>query len=67
MNQVLLEPGDTVITEMFTYQGAVNRLRKLQVNVVGVPLDGDGMRMDALDMTLQDLQKQGVRPGGGLG
>lgn len=62
MNQVLLEPGDTVITELFTYQGAVNRLRKLQVNVVGVPLDQGGMRMDALEMTLQDLQKQGVRP-----
>ena len=62
MNQVLLEPGDTVLTELFTYQGAVNRLRKMQVNVIGIPLDEGGMRMDALEMTLGDLQKQGVRP-----
>ncbi len=62
MNQVLLEPGDTVITELFTYQGAVNRLRKMQVNVVGVPLDEGGIRMDALEITLGDLRKQGVRP-----
>jgi 2-aminoadipate transaminase len=62
MNQVLLEPGDTVITELFSYQGALNRLRRLQVNIVGVPLDQEGMRMDALAMTLADLRKQGVRP-----
>jgi 2-aminoadipate transaminase len=62
MNQVLLEPGDTVITELFSYQGALNRLRRLQVNLVGVPLDQEGMRMDALAMTLESLRKQGVRP-----
>jgi len=62
MNQVLLEPGDTVITELFSYQGALNRLRRLQVNIVGVPLDKGGMRMDALAMTLEDLRKQGIRP-----
>jgi len=28
LNEVLLEPGDTVITELSTYQDAVSRLRK---------------------------------------
>lgn len=62
VNQILLEPGDTVVMELFTYQGAVNRLRKKQVNIVGVPLDDDGMRMDALASTLADLRQQGVTP-----
>ena len=59
---MLLEPGDTVIAELFTYQGVVGRWRKLDVNVVGVPLDDDGMRMDALATTLADLRGGGVRP-----
>lgn len=62
LNEVLLEPGDTVLMELFTYQGAVNRLRKRQVNIIGIPLDGDGMRMDALASTLEDLRQKSVTP-----
>ena len=62
INQVLLEPGDTIITELFSYQGFLNRVRKRQVNIVGVPLDHDGMRMDALASTLADLRQKGVTP-----
>lgn len=62
LNEVLLEPGDTVITELFTYQGVVSRLRKCQVNIVGIPLDQDGMRMDALAAALADLRRRGVTP-----
>src|SRR5919198_584897 len=38
LNEVLLEPGDTVIMELFTYQGAVSRVRQHKVNIVGIPL-----------------------------
>jgi 2-aminoadipate transaminase len=62
LNQVLLEPGDTVITELFTYQGVLNRLRKRQVNIVGIPLDDEGMRMDHLASVLEDLRQKGVTP-----
>ncbi|MBM3225045.1 MAG: PLP-dependent aminotransferase family protein [Candidatus Tectomicrobia bacterium] len=62
LNEVLLEPGDTVIAELFTYQGWVNRLRKLQVNLVGIPLDEGGMRMDALASALENLRQKGVTP-----
>ena len=48
VNQTLLARGDTVIIERETYQGALNRLTRLGVNVVGIPLDHEGMRMDAL-------------------
>jgi 2-aminoadipate transaminase len=62
VNQALLARGDTVIVEQETYQGALNRLSRLGINVIGIPLDGDGMRMDALAATLADLKAKGIRP-----
>jgi 2-aminoadipate transaminase len=62
VNRTLLESGDTVIIEEDCYQGSINRLTKLGVTPIGVPLDGDGMRMDALAATLESLRAKGVRP-----
>src|SRR5580704_8064705 len=62
VNGILLARGDTIITETATYQGALNRWTRLGVNAVGIPLDGEGMRMDALAATLDDLKRRGVRP-----
>ena len=62
VNQSLLARGDTVIMEQETYQGSLNRLTKLGVNVVGIPLDQDGMRMDALAAALAGLKRKGVTP-----
>ncbi|MBV9828151.1 MAG: PLP-dependent aminotransferase family protein [Alphaproteobacteria bacterium] len=62
INQVLLEPGDTVILEEFTYQGYLNKLKRLGVNMVSAPLDDDGIRIDALGSILADLKAKGVTP-----
>jgi 2-aminoadipate transaminase len=62
VNQTLLTRGDTVIIEQDTYQGALNRLTRLGVDAVGIPLDGDGMRMDALAAALEDLTCRNIRP-----
>ena len=61
-NATLLARGDTVIIEEDCYQGSINRLTRLGVTVVGIPLDRDGMRMDALATALEDLKRKGVRP-----
>lgn len=61
VNATLLNRGDTIITEAETYQGSLNRWRRLGVNAVGIPLDRDGMRMDALASALDDLKRRGVR------
>src|ERR1700759_3484195 len=39
VNAVLLERGDTVIIEQECYQGSINRLMRMGVNIVGIPLD----------------------------
>src|SRR3569832_1341676 len=58
----LLARGDTVICERDCYEGTLNRYTRLGVNVVGIPLDQDGMRMAALAAALADLKRKGVRP-----
>ncbi len=62
VNQVLLEPGDTVVMEQLTYSGAIERARRRGARVVGVPLDQDGLRTDRLATLLEDLRAEGVRP-----
>ncbi len=62
VNRVLLEPGDTVILEEFTYGGALTKLQRRGVKIVGAPLDDDGLRIDALGRILDDLAARGIVP-----
>lgn len=62
VNAVLCERGDTVIYEQESYQGSINRMTRMGVNVVGIPLDHDGLRIDALGNALAELKARGVRP-----
>src|SRR5919204_5569500 len=57
VNGILLARGDTVLIEQDTYQGALNRLTRLGVEAIGIPLDGEGLRMDALSAALADLKR----------
>jgi 2-aminoadipate transaminase len=62
VNAALLERGDTVIIEEDCYQGSINRLLRLGVTPIGIPLDRHGMRMDALATTLDELAHRNIRP-----
>ena len=62
VNGLLLARGDTVLIEQESYQGSLNRLARLGVKAVGIPLDGDGMRVDAVAAALADLKSRGIRP-----
>ena len=62
INATLLQRGDTVIIEEDCYQGSINRLTRLGVTPIGIPLDRDGMRMDALSNALDELTRKGVKP-----
>jgi 2-aminoadipate transaminase len=62
VSRLFINPGDTVILEEFCYAGAINRFKKVGANIVGVPLDEDGMRMDVLASTLEGLKQKGVTP-----
>jgi 2-aminoadipate transaminase len=62
VNHTLLARGDTVLIEQETYQGSLNRLTRLGVNAVGIPLDQDGIRVDALAAALADHKRRGITP-----
>jgi 2-aminoadipate transaminase len=62
VNGVLLAPGDTVIIEQETYGGCLSRFARLGVKPIGIPLDHEGMRMDALAAALDDLKRRGIQP-----
>ena len=62
VNGLLLSPGDTVLIEQECYQGSITRLVRRGVNIIGIPLDGDGMRIDAVEVALKDLRSKNIRP-----
>jgi DNA-binding transcriptional MocR family regulator len=60
--KTLVDPGDVVVTEAPTYPGAVPTFCAYQADVVQVTLDRDGMRVDELEETLDELDRSGRRP-----
>jgi 2-aminoadipate transaminase len=62
VNELLINPGDTVIVEEDTYGGTLSRLRRRGARIVGAALDRDGLKIDALERQLDELAAQGVRP-----
>jgi 2-aminoadipate transaminase len=62
VNRIMLNRGDTVILEEFTYGGALTKLQRLGVHVIGAPLDDDGLVIDALDRILTELKAKGTVP-----
>jgi len=59
---VFIEPGDVVIVEAPTFLGAVGRFVNAGARLIAIPVDELGMDVDALEVTLSDLKKQGIRP-----
>lgn len=49
----LLRPGDTVVVESPTYANAIQLFNWLDVRVLGIPTDDEGMRVDLLAHLLQ--------------
>lgn len=62
VNRLLVNRGDTVIVEALTFAGALAKLRIAGATIIGAPLDGQGLRIDALEAILRDLRARGVQP-----
>ncbi|WP_392534966.1 PLP-dependent aminotransferase family protein [Nostoc sp. C117] len=59
---VFIEPGDVVIVEGPTFLGVVARFVHSGARLITIPVDELGMDVDALEETLSDLKKKGIRP-----
>ena len=60
--KTLIDPGDVIVAEAPTYPGAVPTFCAYQADVVQVTMDRDGMRVDELEQTLDELERTGRRP-----
>jgi 2-aminoadipate transaminase len=54
----LVDAGDVAVVEAPTYLGAIMAFRGYEADLRGVPMDGDGMRVDVL----ADMLESGLRP-----
>jgi 2-aminoadipate transaminase len=48
--RVLVEPGDVVLTELATFTGSLTAFRNAGAELVGLPVEHDGIDLDALDL-----------------
>ena len=60
--QALVNPGDVVLAEEFTYAGTLGFLRRFGADVRPVACDSDGMLPDSLDSQIQAAIDEGRRP-----
>src|SRR5262245_13130644 len=60
--KTLIDPGDVIVAEGPTYPGAVPTFSAYQADVVQIPMDADGMRVDELEAALARLDSEERRP-----
>ena len=60
--QALVDPGDVVLAEEFTYAGTLGFLRRFGADVRAVECDTEGMLPDSLEYQIQAAVGEGRRP-----
>ena len=61
VSKALLDPGDIVIVELPSYLAALNAFRSYGAEMVGIPMDAEGMKMNVLEDILETLKNKGKR------
>jgi len=61
VGKVFIDRGDVAIVGLPTYLGAINAFYAYGANMVGVPLDEHGMKVDVLEETIKKLKADGKR------
>ena len=62
VSKMFIDPGDTVIVELPSYLGGLNAFTSYQANLVSIPLDDEGMKVDLLSDKLKELHDLGKMP-----
>ena len=62
ISEALVDPGDVVLTEDFTYAGTLGTLRRFGADIRGVACDDEGMLPDALEHAIEAGITEGKRP-----
>jgi DNA-binding transcriptional MocR family regulator len=59
---LLTKPADVALVQSPTYHLALRVMRDHQLQLVPIPDDAEGMRVDTLKETIESLQRRGKRP-----
>ena len=59
---LITQPNDPVVMEEYSYPGTLAAYRSLKIDMVGIPVDEHGMRMDRLSDKLAELAKANRLP-----
>jgi 2-aminoadipate transaminase len=57
----LIDPGDVILTETPVYMGTLRNFRGVGARIEAVPIDHEGLRIDALQAKLADLAREGAK------
>ena len=58
----LVDWGDTVVSEMPTWIGAVQAFRNVGADIISIPVDDEGIDVTALERELSRLRERGTTP-----
>jgi len=58
VSKALLDPEDIVIVELPSYLAALNAFRSYGAEMIGIPMDVEGMQMELLEDTLERLKNK---------
>jgi 2-aminoadipate transaminase len=58
VGKIFLNPGDIALVGLPSYLGGINAFRSYEANLIGIPLDKDGMQVDLVEEKIKELQKQ---------
>jgi 2-aminoadipate transaminase len=61
IGKVFLSPGDIAIVELPSYLAALNAFHSYGGELVGIPMDDEGMQMDILEEKLTQLKNEGKK------
>lgn len=61
VSKALLDPGDIVIVELPSYLAALNVFRSYGAEIIGIPMDNEGMQMEYLQDTLEKISNKGKK------
>lgn len=61
IGKAFVDPGDVVLCGLPTYLGAIQAFRLFQADLLGVPLEEDGMDLDVLEKKITQAKAEGKR------
>lgn len=61
LGRVIIDPGDVVISENPSYINTLLAFRQLGADLVGVPVDENGMKINELELTVKKLRENNIK------